>query len=279
MKMMIWLIVAILAIGSFACQEENKIRSNKEYKEMDVFSMKKPDKLIDRFSYIVGSTMGSNLKRDSVNDINFDYLIAGIKTALDGKVPLLSKREMDSTMAEMQIILQARQKRKKQTESRIKENNKKEAYEFLAENKKNPGVVVLPDGLQYKIVKKGSGPSPKLNEFVKMNVIGKVLNGEEFDNTYKRKQPIELQLINGILACWYETLPKMKIGSKWIIYSPPELAFKDMDNAMAPPNKLIIFEIELLSISKKPSSKAALPPKQPEHVTDSVVTFDPSNPK
>ena len=133
--------------------------------------------------------------------------------------------------------------------------------------------------MQYKIVKKGSGPSPKVNDFVKMNVIGRVLNGKEFDNTYKKNQPIEVQVVPGVLTAWFEILQKMKVGSKWIVYSPPELAFKDMDNGLVPPNKLVIFEIELLSISKEPSSGSAMPPKPIEHVTDSVVTINPNKPK
>lgn len=125
------------------------------------------------------------------------------------------------------------------------------AQTFLEENKKREGVVTLPSGLQYKIIKEGSGQAPGPSDIVTVHYRGTLLNGQEFDSSYRRNEPATFP-VNGVIAGWQEALKLMKPGAKWILYIPSQLAYGEKGaGQLIPPHSLLIFEVELLSV--KPS--------------------------
>jgi len=154
-------------------------------------------------------------------------------------VDIMSKQQHD---AEQQKI--------KQEMLRKAEQNKVESKRFLEENAKKPGVVTLPDGLQYKIIKEGTGPKPTANDEVKINYKGTIINGTVFDNSYDRGEPSVFK-VNGVIQGWSEALQMMPVGSHWILYIPPELAYRDNQRGrVIEPNMALIFDVELVDIVK-----------------------------
>ncbi|MFC2129923.1 FKBP-type peptidyl-prolyl cis-trans isomerase N-terminal domain-containing protein [Bacteroidota bacterium] len=258
MKTIFAFLIMIIFVGTISCQESGNKNSPKE----DLERLSPPDKLIDRASYMIGYTMGENLKRDSLNNVNLNYLIAGIKDVLEDKELLISKSILDSTNNELQEMLNERMKQKQLMKGRDAEKNKEEAYAFLENNKKDKRVITLPSGLQYKIINKGYGSSPKEDDYLKIHAVARILNGKELDNSYNREQPIYIQLDPKVFKCWQESLLLMKKGSKWTLYSPPELAFGNEGNEMIPANKVMIFDLELLDFQIEPFEDAPkdLPP-------------------
>src|SRR4051812_36403727 len=127
------------------------------------------------------------------------------------------------------------------------DKNKAEGEAFLNQNKKNKGVVTLADGLQYKIMKKGTGPKPTDSDVVTVNYAGTLINGTEFDSSYKRHEPASFP-VGGVIAGWTEALKMMKVGSKWKLFIPANLAYGERGNRGIPPNSTLIFEVELRGI-------------------------------
>jgi len=236
----------IIALAVTSCQSEN------DGKKDNSDRMPVPKKLIDKFSYMVGVSMGKNFERDSLYDVNYDYLIAAIKDVLAKKELLLTGVELDSVNSQMQRLLADRQKRQLLSDRKSAEDTKKEAYEFLSQNKSSQGVKTLSSGLQYKILKEGSGSSPKIGDFVKIHAKATVLNGKEIEDSFKKNKPIKVQLKDGLLLAWLQAIPLMKKGSRWIIYSPPEFAFGERGSKDVPINKVMLFEIELLDFQIEP---------------------------
>jgi len=198
----------------------------------------------DKVSYSIGLDIGKSLKRQSI-DVEENLLIQGLKDALSGRKQLLNDEEAREVLTAYQKELVA----KHTEEARIAgEKNKKEGEEFLAENKKKPGVVTLPDGLQYKILKEGTGKTPKATDTVVTNYRGTLINGKEFDSSYRRGRPATFPL-NQAMRGWTEALQLMKVGSKWQLFVPSELAYGP--NGAGPdigPNATLLFEVELLEI-------------------------------
>ncbi|ROL59382.1 hypothetical protein D9V86_10725 [Bacteroidetes/Chlorobi group bacterium ChocPot_Mid] len=236
----------MFAFTLFSCQE-----SKKSYNNNPKDTLANPVELIDKFSYMVGSTMGSNFDRDSLYNVNYDYLVQGIKDALAKKLKF-NKEQFDAINDTMQKVLFQKQKNKVMRERKAAEDAKKEAYEFLAKNKLEKDVKTLPSGLQYKVIKEGSGSSPKPGDYITINAVAYPLNGKEISNTYKDKKPIKAQLKEGMLLAWMQSIPLMKIGSKWKIWAPSELAFGERGMNDIPGNKVMIFEIELLDFQIEP---------------------------
>ncbi|MEG8947721.1 FKBP-type peptidyl-prolyl cis-trans isomerase [Rosettibacter firmus] len=197
----------------------------------------------DSISYSIGQNIGKNLKDADLN-INFELLYQGMKDQVKGS-SLLTDTDIQRVMIAFNQKLIA--KRNAQLKAQ-KEKNKKEAEAFLEENKKKEGVVTLPSGLQYKKLVSGNGPSPKETSIVKVHYVGKLIDGREFDNSYKRGEPAEFPL-NQVIKGWTEALQLMHVGDKWILYVPPELGYGEngAGNTIEP-NSLLIFEVELLDI-------------------------------
>jgi FKBP-type peptidyl-prolyl cis-trans isomerase FklB len=205
----------------------------------------------DKVSYIIGRDMGSNLKDQSV-DIDTDIFMKGFKDALSGNKSALSDDEIQAVKT---AYKEERIKKHEEEVKKVTEKNKNEGEAFLAENKKKEGVVTLPSGLQYKVIKAGDGQTPKETDTVTVNYKGTLLDGTEFDSSYKRNEPATFH-VNGIIPGWQEALKLMKVGSKWQLFVPAGLAYgeKGAGNTIGP-NATLIFEVELLSIGEPGGSE------------------------
>lgn len=193
-----------------------------------------------RFSYFVGTQMAQQLKNDGIA-VDENAFMMGVRDVNSGAAPRLSQDEIKTTLERMQ------QQRAEETK-KLGANNKKEGEKFLADNAKKPGVKVTASGLQYKVINPGKGKSPKATDTVEVNYRGTLINGTEFDSSYKRGQPVTFP-VSGVIQGWQEALPMMKEGAKWQIYVPAKLAYgeRGAGGAIAPESTLI-FDIELLSI-------------------------------
>jgi len=201
----------------------------------------------DKISYIIGMDIGTNLKRQAI-DINPDILLRGIQDGRSGNKPLLTEQEMSETIASFQKELKVKQDEIMKVSG---EKNKKEGDSFLAENKKKDGVVTLSSGLQYKVMKKGAGKKPKATDTVTTHYRGTLIDGTEFDSSYKRGQPVSFP-VNGVIPGWTEALQLMEEGAKWQLFIPSSLAYGDRGaGPQIGPNATLIFEVELISIQEK----------------------------
>lgn len=211
----------------------------------------------ERISYALGMSLGTNISRNKV-DVDQNLIIQGLKDAMGGGKVQMTEDEARTAFQELQAELRSRQQEEQKA---LAEKNKKEGEEFLAANKTKEGVKTLPSGLQYKIIKEGTGPKPTANDKVECNYRGTLINGKEFDSSYKRGQPATFP-VSGVIKGWTEALQLMPVGSKWELYVPPSLAYED--RGAGPdigPNATLIFEVELLSIVPSEEKKPAEPPK------------------
>jgi FKBP-type peptidyl-prolyl cis-trans isomerase FklB len=216
----------------------------------------------DKFSYALGMKMGANLHKQAV-EVDPNVLLRGLKDGLAGGKTQLTDDQATAALQEVTTQLRKQAQEKMQVTG---ENNKREGAAFLAANKTKEGVITLPSGLQYKVLKQGTGPKPSLSDTVVCNYRGTLINGTEFDSSYKRGQPVSFP-INGVIKGWMEALPLMPVGSKWQLFIPAELAYAE--HSPSPdigPDSTLIFEVELLSIqdktAQKPSPPAATAPNQ-----------------
>ncbi len=201
----------------------------------------------DKVSYIIGMEIGKNFKKQSV-DIDPDILTRGIKDAISGRKSLLPEQEIQETMAAFQKEMTAKQE---ELTKKLGEKNKKEGEAFLAENKKKGDVKTLPSGLQYKVIKAGTGKKPRLTDTVTTHYRGTLIDGTEFDSSYRRGQPASFP-VGGVIPGWTEALQLMEEGAKWQLFIPPNLAYGERGmGGVIGPNATLIFEIELISIQEK----------------------------
>ena len=201
----------------------------------------------DKNSYAFGMNIGRGLRQNSV-DIDPAILMRGIKDVLAGGKTLLTDEQAQTTLTAIQNNLRKRQQDMRQQAG---DTNKKEGDAFLAENKTKDGVITLPSGLQYKVVKAADGPKPAATDSVVCNYRGTLINGTEFDSSYKRGQPATFP-VGQVIKGWTEALQLMPVGSKWELYVPSDLAYGDRGaGANIGPNATLIFEVELLSIQGK----------------------------
>src|SRR6266581_4507390 len=206
----------------------------------------------DKVSYSIGMNIGFNLSRQKV-DVNPDILAAGIKDSLAGK-PQLTPEQVKEVMAQFEKDMEAKQKQ-------AGEKNKTEGVKFLDDNKKKSDVKTTASGLQYKVIKEGTGAKPKATDTVSVNYRGTLIDGTEFDSSYKRGQPATFPL-NGVIKGWTEGLQLMKVGSKYQFFVPPNLAYGE--RSVGPdiaPNSTLIFEVELLDAKPAPTPAAPVSPK------------------
>ena len=201
----------------------------------------------DKISYAIGMNMAKTLQRQSLQ-VEPDVLVKGLKDVLAGNKPLLSDDEAMATLTALQNDMRTKQQEKAQ---QLGLANKKEGEDFLAANKSKEGVVALPSGLQYKVLKEGSGPKPTATDSVVCNYRGTLINGTEFDSSYKRGEPATFS-VNRVIKGWTEALQLMPVGSKWQLFVPSDLAYGQRGaGADIGPNATLIFEVELLSIQGK----------------------------
>jgi FKBP-type peptidyl-prolyl cis-trans isomerase len=211
-----------------------------------------------RVSYAIGMSLGRNLQnlQSQGFEVDADLIRRGIKDWLaDTNNTLLTPEQMQQTLMGFQKVVAARQQKKRQ-ELAVKDKAEGEA--FLATNKNNPGVVALPDGLQYKVLTNGTGAIPTNTDIVTVNYRGTLLDGTEFDNSFKRGQPAKFP-VTGVIPGWTEALLKMKAGSRWQLFIPAELAYGERGRPGIPPNSVLIFEVDLISTESPPPHKPAEP--------------------
>lgn len=198
----------------------------------------------DSVSYAIGLNIGANMLRDSV-EINPDPLVQGIADAAsDSSSRLLNENQVQSVIMSYQEELT--QKHLANVGKQAEANRQKE-QQFLEENKNKPGVVTLASGLQYKVIKEGTGAKPVQGNQVTAHYRGTLIDGSEFDSSYKRGEPSTFRL-NNVIAGWTEALQLMKVGSKWELYIPAHLAYGEQGSGPIGPNQTLIFELELVGI-------------------------------
>lgn len=205
-----------------------------------------------RLSYAIGNSIGRDFKRAGIQ-VTLDIFMQGMKDAIEGSETLMTQQEMEETIGAFQRSQQAK------AEAAVKqfsEKNLKEGEEFLAKNATAQGVKVLPSGLQYKIIKEGDGAKPTLNDTVHVNYRGRLLDGTEFESSYKLGKPAEFMLPR-LIPGMREALLLMPAGSKWELYIPPSLAYgKEGAYGAIPPNAVLVFEVEVVSMEKAPAAGA-----------------------
>jgi len=193
---------------------------------------------LDKVSYVIGTQIAQSFKKQDI-EINIESLMWGLKDALAGRKLALSQVERQQIMTSFQRRTIAKQAAK----------NLAEGMAFLERNRAKEGVQVLPSGLQYKVIKEGTGKIPTADDRVKTHYRGTLINGTEFDSSYKRNKPAEFP-VKGVIKGWTEALQLMKEGSKWQLYIPPNLAYGERGRPGIPPNSTLIFEVELLEVVK-----------------------------
>ena len=198
----------------------------------------------DKVSYSIGLNIGRSMKTEGLA-INPDALAAAMKDVFADAKPLLTDEEVKTVMENFQKEMQAKQLKARE-EGLGK--NKAEGEKFLADNKQKEGIKTTANGLQYKVIKDGTGKTPKATDTVKTHYRGTLINGTEFDSSYKRGEPAEFP-VNGVIKGWTEALLLMKEGAKWQLFIPSELAYGERGAGKdIGPNSTLIFEIELLSV-------------------------------
>jgi FKBP-type peptidyl-prolyl cis-trans isomerase FklB len=210
-----------------------------------------------RVSYAVGMMTGHQWKQQEV-DFDPDIYARGIKDALSGGVMLLTPEQAQQTIASFKQEFSAKQQTRN---AQLAVKNKAAGDAFLAANKNQPGVETLPDGLQYLVLTKGTGATPTPSDTVTVNYRGTLIDGTEFDSSYKRGQPAQFP-VGGVIRGWTEALLKMPVGSKWKLFIPSELAYGESGQRSIAPNSVLIFEVELLD-TKTPAPPAPPAPAQP----------------
>jgi FKBP-type peptidyl-prolyl cis-trans isomerase len=221
--------------------------------------LKTPTNEVDKYSYALGYDVGNNFLKSLVDDsvnINLDYIYRGIsdglKEAQDSTTLLLSKAEMDEAMKDLQAKMQAMAEARMKKEQEKYEERAKTAFEdgqkFLEANKQKTDVKVERSGMQYRVITEGKGEMPKLTDVIRFHIVGKFIDGEEFQSTRKMDFPPELPLNQINIAGIQEAFSKMPVGSTWEVVLPYQLAYGEADTGIIPPKSTIVFELELLEI-------------------------------
>ncbi|KPK02452.1 MAG: hypothetical protein AMK71_02140 [Nitrospira bacterium SG8_35_4] len=200
----------------------------------------------DRLSYAIGMDIGNGLQRQNI-DLNPEIVAQGIWDSLSGGKTLLTEQEYRDTMTAFKEEMSKKQMALMQEFS---DKNKKDGENFLAENKTRDGITTLPSGLQYKVIQAGTGKTPKASDTVTVNYRGTLIDGTEFDSSYRRGQPASFP-VKGVIPGWTEALQLMKEGAKWELYIPSNLAYGERGAGRnIGPNSTLIFEVELISVKE-----------------------------
>lgn len=230
MKQTILLIISSLVL--FSCGD--KISKSTDLKDTK-----------QKASYSIGFRIAKDFRSNKL-DVDSEIVVKGFQDGLYGK-QLLTDEQINKVLMEFQREMYDKKMKEAQG---LSGKNKVDADVFLAENKTKPGVKTTASGLQYQVIKSGNGPSPKATDKVKVHYIGRLLNGTEFDNSYKRNQPAVIQL-NAVIKGWGEALQLMKVGDTWKLFIRPDLGYGDTGAGdVIPPGALLIFDVELLGIEK-----------------------------
>lgn len=202
----------------------------------------------DKVSYSIGMDIGRNFKKQGI-DVDPQVLARGLRDVLSGAKPLLNDEEIQQVMTEFQLEMRAQQTKRQQATG---EKNLKEGTAFLAQNKSKEGVKTTATGLEYKVIKEGTGKVPTPEDTVTAHYRGTLIDGTEFDSSYKRGEPASFP-VSGVIPGWTEVLLMMKAGSKYQVWIPANLAYgeRGAGNTIGP-NATLTFEIELIDVQKQP---------------------------
>jgi FKBP-type peptidyl-prolyl cis-trans isomerase FklB len=223
----------------------------------------------EKISYAIGMNAGNSIKTSLKNvDVSVDVeaLARGIKESAGGGQTLITEEQDHEILMAFQNEMRTKQMEKRKEQG---EKNKKEGEEFLAKNKTASGVTTLPSGLQYQVVTEGKGDMAKATDTVTVNYRGTLIDGTEFDSSYKRGQPATFR-VTGVIKGWTEALELMKTGSKWKLFIPADLAYGERGSGQQiGPNAALIFEVELVSIQ---STQAGVPTiSNPTPLTSDII--------
>jgi len=238
MKSFLIVISVAAAVSTTFAQETPQLKDNK-----------------DKVSYSFGLNVGFTFKKQNI-DMNNDAFMAGFRDAMSGKDPVLSEAQVREVMSTFEKDMDQKQQAAAQ-------KNTGEGEKYLADNKSKPGVKTTASGLQYKVLKDGTGASPKETDTVTVNYRGTLIDGTEFDSSYKRGEPATFPL-NRVIKGWTEGLQLMKVGSKYQFFIPSTLAYGERASGQIGPNSALIFEVELLDTKAGTASSSASPSGSPK---------------
>lgn len=233
-KQMTLALTTVALVATVGCDKKAKLNTDQE-----------------KASYAIGQQIGKSLKMQNA-DVVINSLVGGMQDALDGKDGKLKPEEMQAALQKMQEG--AMKKAMEQAEV-----NQKKGDEYLATNKAKSGVKTTDSGLQYEVVKEGSGNSPKDTDTVKVHYTGTLITGEKFDSSRDRNEPAEFP-VNGVIPGWTEALKLMKPGAQWKLVIPSKLAYGPQGRPGIPPNSTLVFDVELLEVKATPAAAAAAAP-------------------
>jgi FKBP-type peptidyl-prolyl cis-trans isomerase FkpA/FKBP-type peptidyl-prolyl cis-trans isomerase FklB len=218
-------LLVVAVIGMVACEKKAKLETD-----------------IQKASYGIGTQIGNNMKQQNI-DIDSAALAMGLNDALT----LAPGKELKLKPDEIQSALMKLQESAIKKQNEVAEKNKKEGQDFLEKNKSEAGVKTTASGLQYMVIKEGTGPTPTDKDVVTAHYDGKLTNGNKFDSSYDRNQPADFP-VTGVIPGWTEALKMMKVGSKWKLFVPPDLGYGASPRPGIPPNSVLVFEVELMGI-------------------------------
>lgn len=199
-----------------------------------------------KVSYSIGLDLGRRLRTDNI-PVDLKAIVSGLRDGLTDAKPMLSDEQMTAVMEQFQAQMQQKAESKM---ADIAGENQSRGEAFLKENATKEGIQTTDSGLQYRVIEEGTGPSPGPNDTVSCHYEGKLINGEVFDSSYKRGEPVAFP-VGGVIAGWTEALQMMKTGAKWELFLPPSIAYgtRGAPGAIGP-NETLIFQVELLDIVK-----------------------------
>jgi FKBP-type peptidyl-prolyl cis-trans isomerase FklB len=252
-----WLIVLLMAIlvGTSAAQEskptdEASQKTSATDPQPELPAARNAEQTFKRrremLSYAFGVELARSLKAQRVNP-DVDLMVKALRDTLAGNKLLMSETE---ATAALKTYEEDQKRDLEHAKQMISAKNKKAGEAFFAQNIKKEGVVTLPSGLQYKILEKGDGKRPSLEDKVLCNYRGTLLDGKEFDSSYKRNQPATVP-VKGLIKGWSEALQLMPVGSKWQLFIPPQLGYGERVVGGIGPNSMLLFEVELVSIQDR----------------------------
>lgn len=227
--------LGLLSLPALAQQKKPVKKGNATVKVNPLIRTK-----VDTVSYGIGQDIGNTLKAQGLDSLNYDLLIKAIKDAAKGSTPLITKEQCNASISDYLQKINTKKMSK----------NKIAGEQFLAENKAKPGVTTLPSGLQYVILKEGTGEKPTINSKVKTHYHGTLIDGTVFDSSVERGEPISFP-VSGVIKGWTEALQLMPVGSKWKLFIPSELAYGERQaGPKIGPGSALVFEVELLAIEQ-----------------------------
>ncbi|MCH9656120.1 MAG: FKBP-type peptidyl-prolyl cis-trans isomerase [Planctomycetes bacterium] len=235
-----WHFTACLCIAFFGCSQFVTAQTEKANSGKSSLKDQK-----QKVSYGIGYNLGQNLMKDDLG-LDPQILVKGILDAMTKQKPQMTEEEIRATLVAFQQELRSQQETKMKQAAAA---NVAKGKQFLAANAKKEGVKTTKSGLQYKVIKKGTGKTPGLNDSVTTHYRGTLINGKEFDSSYKRNQPATFP-VKGVISGWTEALQLMKEGDKWQLFIPGDLAYGSRGSGpVIGPNEVLIFDIELLKVN------------------------------